>query len=999
MSEWDAFPAVGQQRPQQRRRVQRTPMPQIRFADDRDALTRTVAGEAGNQPDIGQVAVASVALNRARTRGKTPSEIVLERNQFEPWGNPETAARLMSMSPDSPEYKRAAAAVDRALAGEDPTGGASHFYAPRAQAALGRAKPSWDNGTGRAIGDHLFFSLEGGSPAPAQDAESWDAFPVAESVQQTANPESGAITVEEVKPEEVKTEGYNKALEQEKALQAMHERSGVGTGFTDQLTAPVNDELAALGGFVTQGLGNIGRRLTGRDIEVTAGERAAAARDVERAAQDAYVKENPGKSLLGGVLGGAAFGPGAGAAAVPGLLGRFGQAAAIGGAYGVAEGEGVGGRAVGGLLGAGLGAATQGLFEGLPVYARALSRDIERLRAPAGSTPNRGERRVASAIENAVTRDEMTPAGLLAGRSFEGQLPLERGGENLIGLAEVAAQSPGRARTAITNAVRTRAEGTSNRVSNRLGEGLGAEGNVYQNLQRQVTARGDAAKTGMAAIEATPVPLGEDSINALRTGLASKPLRDEIENAIAELSPEGAAAARRLVGLAETPRPATDAIKPTLEPGDRLRGSDSLNLPDAPTPDQMRQFGRVESVPLSSARRSQNQMDWERFGRRDSPGEVVKGYGDKPVAVRREDGEFIIMDGHHRTAQAIKNGQDSLEMHVIDARNYAPELAGRAPREADNSDVAMLRELLGEDFAPAPSAQLTVREAQDISYALNEAAGRAYRGGFGTRGERLKGLANAIRGDARQASPEYRQWLQQYGDDSQAIDALRTGTNVFAKANEKNAMSSAQLRERWSEWSDAAKDNYRLGVGEAILDKVRGGQDVATMRKLLKDGELAERARIAFGSDDAFERFMQSAADEVSMQNVNTQLLGGSPTMRRAAGAADVAEQDGGAASAALDFLTDMTSPIGATRQAVKMAIKSLPKKDRSIIGDQELNGLLGRALTDETEMTRLLNLLEAERSLLGRADSRVMGSGLLALPGVSATSQDRSRGLLTANP
>lgn len=802
------------------------------------------AGVRGPQTQYGQ------ALGRTQVLPDTAKGIA--RNL----GIPYREDLLTGTTPEAAQYQDALgrAYLEEGFKATGNARDALHYYHG------GPNRELWGPKTRQYADEVLARTSRGGGVAPTDQTGPWGKYAA------TADPESGAITVEQVPDEWAndvvvdqgvvtpsKSEGYNTALEQEKALQALRERSGVGTGFTDQLTAPLNDELAAAAGFITQGLGNIGRRLTGRDIEVTAGERAGAARDVERAAQDEYVKENPGKSLLGGVLGGAAFGPGAGA--VPGLLGRFGQAAAIGGAYGVAEGEGAGGRTVNGLLGAGLSAATQGVFEGLPVYARALSRDIERLRAPAGSTPNRGERRVASAIENAVTRDEMTPAGLMAGRSFEGQLPLERGGENLIGLAEVAAQSPGRARTAIIKAVNSRSEGASNRVAGRLAEGFGAEGNVYQNLQQQVAARGDAAKAGMAAIESTPVPLGEDSVRAIRSNLTNKPIRDEIENAIADLSPEGSAAANRLFGLSD---------------------------------------------------------------------------------------------------QALDN----------------------------------------------PGAlELTVREAQDISYALNEAASRAYRGGFGTRGERLKGLSNAIRGDAREASPEYRQWLQQYGDDSQSIDALRVGTNVFAKANEKNAMSAAQLRDRWADWSDAAKDNYRLGVGEAILDKVRGGQDVATMRKLLKDSELAERARIAFGSDDAFERFMQSAADEVSMQNVNNQLLGGSPTMRRAAGAADVAEQDGGNGRAALDFLTDMTSPVGATRQAVKMAIKSLPKKDRSIIGDQELNGLLGRALTDETEMTRLLNLLEAERALLGRADSRVMGSGLLALPGVSATSQDRSRGLLTANP
>lgn len=328
MSEWDAFPAVGQQ-PERRAqpRPQRRAMPQIRFADDRDALIRTVAGEAANQPDDGQVAVASVALNRARNRGKTPTEIVLERNQFEPWGNPETATRLMSLTPDNPQYKRAAAAVDRALAGEDPTGGASHFYAPRAQAALGRAKPEWDNGTGRAIGDHLFFSLEGGGPAPAQDAESWDAFPVAEIVQQTAGDASAPMEVEvnegvrnvdgrafigdrDMGPWE---DYWTKQRQSQSDRQARVEREAdpeYQRALADARRGSENvpDQLRALGlggtlGFLTdinaeaqgllQGLENAGRNVAGQEIRYGADMARQAARDAVRDDQAKYAAENP----------------------------------------------------------------------------------------------------------------------------------------------------------------------------------------------------------------------------------------------------------------------------------------------------------------------------------------------------------------------------------------------------------------------------------------------------------------------------------------------------------------------------------------------------------------------------------------------------------------------------------------------------------------------------------------------------------------------------------
>lgn len=111
-------PQAAPARPQPARQQQRQPAPQIRFADARDALARTLIGEAGNQGDEGMLAVGGVVMNRARSRGLTPEQVVLERNQFEPWGNPETSRRLLSISPDSPEYRRAAALADRVLQGK-----------------------------------------------------------------------------------------------------------------------------------------------------------------------------------------------------------------------------------------------------------------------------------------------------------------------------------------------------------------------------------------------------------------------------------------------------------------------------------------------------------------------------------------------------------------------------------------------------------------------------------------------------------------------------------------------------------------------------------------------------------------------------------------------------------------------------------------------------------------------------------------------------------------
>lgn len=193
MSEWDAFPTVGSE-PRPQASARRAPQPRMQsptFASDDDAIIRTVIGEARGESPEGRLAVASVIRNRANARRMTPTQVVLQQNQFEPWGNPETAAGLMRISPDDPLYREVAAQIQ----GADPTGGADHFYAPAAQRALGRDAPAWAAGQRpTVIGNHNFYNLSGAGADSSSFVDSyddqgsdWSAFPEAH-----IDPPSGA---------------------------------------------------------------------------------------------------------------------------------------------------------------------------------------------------------------------------------------------------------------------------------------------------------------------------------------------------------------------------------------------------------------------------------------------------------------------------------------------------------------------------------------------------------------------------------------------------------------------------------------------------------------------------------------------------------------------------------------------------------------------------------------------------------------------------------------
>lgn len=125
----------------------------------------------------------------------------------------------------------------------------------------------------------------------------------------------------------------------------------------------------------------------------------------------------------------------------------------------------------------------------------------------------------------------------------------------------------------------------------------------------------------------------------------------------------------------------------------------SLQALPHPSAENLKNFSRIESVPLSQARTLQDGaggMNWEANRRGEYAPPLFEGYAERPVAVRKETGEYIILDGNHRTVNALNRGDQNFEMHVIDAKDYAPRFAGVKPAPDSMSTDDLLKALLGE---------------------------------------------------------------------------------------------------------------------------------------------------------------------------------------------------------------------------------------------------------------------------------------------------------------
>lgn len=126
---------------------------------DHEVAARTIAGEADDQPELGQRAIAHVIINRLRTRrwGETIFAVCLWPEQFSCWWDRSDCERILSILRTDPRLPRFAQFVDDALGAADPTKGALNYK---------RTSLSWPADWGPValpqltVGAHSFYILK-----------------------------------------------------------------------------------------------------------------------------------------------------------------------------------------------------------------------------------------------------------------------------------------------------------------------------------------------------------------------------------------------------------------------------------------------------------------------------------------------------------------------------------------------------------------------------------------------------------------------------------------------------------------------------------------------------------------------------------------------------------------------------------------------------------------------------------------------------------------------
>ncbi len=391
------------------------------------------------------------------------------------------------------------------------------------------------------------------------------------------------------------------------------------------------------------------------------------------------------------------------------------------------------------------------------------------------------------------------------------QMPITRGAGqvtgSLVGAGGAARLAPQALRLAPRVAGATRGANTARIAANagRLAVGGGATGGAYGfgSSEGNLQERAGNALEG-AAVGAVAAP----AVNAL-----AQPV-------IRAVTPIGSAIARPAVALAERLNvPGAANLSQRLAPNPLASAADRYNARFNPdTNALLARADELEALGVQPA--FIDTVDDARLGTfraintRDTPAREagtrlaetrrrnlpsrVRNMADQEVSIETRPTLEVIEDLANTRRTNAGTGMASFGNQVVQLDENAiqavrSDLVRTALRDAalraqssldplERSGAGRLAQIVDTALDNPAGAQLTIREAQDISAALNAAADGAFRSNTPANGPVLQALARAIRQSAKDQSDDYRAWLTQYADDSQLMEAATTGRN-FVQAS------------------------------------------------------------------------------------------------------------------------------------------------------------------------------------------------------------------------
>jgi hypothetical protein len=209
-----------------------------------------------------------------------------------------------------------------------------------------------------------------------------------------------------------------------------------------------------------------------------------------------------------------------------------------------------------------------------------------------------------------------------------------------------------------------------------------------------------------------------------------------------------------------------------------------------------------------------------------------------------------------------------------------------AQQIADNESIT--KGLPGWSLTPerVSSLEFNVSDLDRIKQGLDTLIAKNYdaaQGKYTTLGQSLIGLRDKLRDDLVRLTTDpkskesvYEKALNEYAGPSAMLDAAAIGKGAIAKN-----VSDDYLRQTLGRMTDSEKDAFRIGLYEAIREKVGGSAAGRTeMMNLVENFVPREKLAVAFGSADGFKKFFDTMNAERIMREADTFGRGSQTTPR-----------------------------------------------------------------------------------------------------------------------